>query len=77
MVRFRLRRLLKKAGMSQGELSRTSGVSLSTVNRIATNSTSRVDLQTLDRLSLALGCEPGDLIRRKKKPANEDAATTP
>lgn len=64
--RFRLRRLLKKAGMSQGELSRTSGVSLSTVNRLATNATSRVDLETLDRLSAALGCEPGDLIRRKR-----------
>ena len=66
MVRFRLRRLLAKAGMSQGELSRRSGVSLSTVNRVATNNTTRVDLDTLDRLSEALGCEPGDLIRRKK-----------
>lgn len=66
MVRFRVRRLLEKAGMSQGELSRASGVSLSTVNRIATNSTSRVDLDTLDRLSHALKCEPGDLVRRKQ-----------
>ena len=66
MVRFRLRRLLEKAGISQGELSRRSGISLSTVNRIATNSTTRVDLETLDRLSEALGCEPGDLIRRKR-----------
>jgi len=63
--------------MSQGQLSRVSGVSLSTVNRIATNSTSRVDLDTLDRLSLALGCEPGDLIRRKKKPANKGAGSIP
>ena len=66
MTRFRLRKLLSNKGMSQGELSRQSGVSLSTVNRIATNSTSRVDLDTLDKLSRVLGCEPGDLLRRKR-----------
>jgi DNA-binding Xre family transcriptional regulator len=53
--------------MSQGELSRLSGVSLSTVNRIATNSTTRVDLDTLDKLSLVLECPPGDLLRRRRK----------
>ena len=67
MVRFRLRRFLKRHAMSQGELSRRSGVSIATVNRIATNSTRRVDLDTLDRLSAALGCEPGDLLVRKKE----------
>jgi len=67
MTRFRLRKLLMRNGLSQGELSRRSGVSLATVNRIATNSTTRVDLETLDRLSLVLGCEPGDLLRRKRK----------
>lgn len=71
-TRFRLSRLLIRAGISQGQLSRTSGVSLSTVNRLATNSTTRVDLHTLDRLSAALGCEPGDLIKRKRRKKSKE-----
>ena len=64
-VRFGLMDLLV-GKMSQGELSRRSGVSMSTVNRIATNATTRVDLATLDKLSAVLGCEPGDLLERVK-----------
>ena len=66
-VMFRLHELLKKAGMSQGELSRRSDLSMSTVNRIATNKTERVDLATLDKMSEVLGCEPGDLLKREGK----------
>ena len=61
---FRLKQWLEKRDISQGELSRQSGVSLSTVNRIATNSTTRVDLETLDRLAVVLDCKPGDLVGR-------------
>ncbi len=53
--------------MSQSELARQSGVHFVTVNRICRNLTKRVDLETLDRLSSALGCEPGDLIERVKR----------
>lgn len=53
--------------MSQGELSRRSDLSMSTVNRIATNKTERVDLATLDKLCKTLGCEPGDLLKREGK----------
>lgn len=63
-TRFRLRGLLDAARISQSELSRQTGLSLATVNRLSTNTTQRVDLGTLDRLSTALGCEPGDLIER-------------
>ena len=66
-VVFRLHELLKKAGMSQGELSRRSDLSMSTVNRIATNKTERVALATLDKLSKTLGCEPGDLFAYESK----------
>lgn len=66
-VQFRLLAILQRRGMSQGELSRRSGVSMSTVNRLATDSTKRVDLATLDKLSAVLGCEPGDLLERVKQ----------
>ncbi len=53
--------------MSQSELARQSGIHFVTVNRICRNLTKRVDLETLDRLSGVLGCEPGDLIERVKR----------
>ena len=66
-VRFRLKELLEEAGMSQSELARRSGVSYPTVNGMVGNGTTRVDLATLDAISKALGCEPGDLLERERK----------
>lgn len=66
-TRFRLRELLAAADMNQSELARRSGVSLVTINAMATQRTTRVDLSTLDAISKVLGCEPGDLLEREKK----------
>ena len=59
--------------MSQSELARRSGVSFATINRMCTNATATVALETLGRISTVLGCEPGDLVervpkRRKRRP---------
>ncbi len=51
--------------MSQSELARQAGLAFATVNRLCTNSTAQVSLETLDKISAVLGCEPGDLIERK------------
>jgi len=69
-VRFRLHELLRErreAGdeMSQSELSRRSGVSMTTINAMANNKTAQVSLATLDALSRALGVEPGALLERE------------
>ena len=66
-TRFRLHELLDRAGMTQTDLHRLSGVSYTTINRMYANLTTQVSLQTLDALSAALGCEPGDLIVRDRK----------
>lgn len=63
-ARFRLAEILEAQGMTQTELARRSRVSQVTVNAIANNRTTRVDLATLDSLAGALGLEPGDLIVR-------------
>jgi putative transcriptional regulator len=65
-ARFRLRELLDAHDppMNQSELARDSGVSIVTVNAIANNRTTRVDLATLDAIARVLGVEPGDLIER-------------
>ena len=70
-VRFRLAALLEEAGVSQRELASRSGVSPTTINRMANNLTAQVSLGTLDSLSAALSAaigrvvEPGELIERE------------
>ena len=64
VTKFRLEDVLGST-MSQRELARLSGVSFPTVNRLYNNKATRVDLETLDRLSAVLGCKPGDLLERK------------
>ena len=70
-VQFRLDELLekrKKDGQSitQTELSRKSGVSMTTINAIVLNKTTQVSLKTLDALCGVLKCEPGELLERKR-----------
>jgi putative transcriptional regulator len=66
-VRFRLAELLEAADMSQRELATRSGVSPTTINRMANNLTGQVSLNTLDSLARALSevgkeVRPADLI---------------
>ena len=66
-VRFRLREILderEREGepISQSELSRRSGLSLSIVNAIAQHRQRQVSLDTLDKLCTALEVTPGELF---------------
>ena len=68
-LRFRLRAVLEElrdAGtpVSQSELARRAGVSLSIVDAIVHNRQRQVSLDTLDALCNALGVDPGDLLER-------------
>ena len=65
-VRFRLREVLEEAAIGQSELSRTSGVSFATINRMCTNATRQVSLDVLEDLCAALKVEPADLIVRDR-----------
>ncbi len=62
-TRFRVEEELGER-MTQNELARLAAVHYVTVNRLCRNATTRVDLDTLDRVSEVLGCEPGDLLER-------------
>lgn len=66
-VRFRLKELLEKAGISQSEAGRRSGVSFATINRMCTNATRQVSLDVLDQLAKYLKCEPGDIIETRRR----------
>ena len=61
-LRFRLQQTIDEKGVSQSELSRTSGVSYTTISRMCRNVTAQVSLDTLDRLATTLGVNPGDLL---------------
>lgn len=65
-VTFRLASVLEATNLSQRELARRSGVSLVTINAIANNRTTRVDLDTLDKLCEVLDVTPGELLEREE-----------
>jgi DNA-binding Xre family transcriptional regulator len=53
-ARFRLRELLDEEGIGQTELAREAELSFATVNRLCTNATAQVSLETLDKIISAL-----------------------
>jgi DNA-binding Xre family transcriptional regulator len=74
-VRFRLQELLadQDPPLSQSELSRRSGVSMTTINAMVLNKTKQVSLATLDALCAILEVEPGELLAREGKPGRRAA----
>jgi DNA-binding Xre family transcriptional regulator len=64
-TQFRLAELLAEAKISQRELVRLAKVSGPTINRMCRNLNTGVSLETLDRISTVLGCDPCDLIVRE------------
>lgn len=63
-VQFRLREVIEAKDTNQSELSRNSGVSFATINRMCTNATRQVSLDIIDSLCAALDVQPGDLFER-------------
>ncbi len=63
---FRIQELREVKGWSQAELSRRSGVPQPTISRLETGSRQAVNLEILEKLADALGCDPGYLIVKKR-----------
>ena len=67
-ARFQLRSMMAIAGDRRGVrmtyrmLSEASGVSTSTLSRIATNEQTMISLSVLERICNALDCSPNDLL---------------
>jgi DNA-binding Xre family transcriptional regulator len=53
--------------MSQSEVSRRSGVSLTTISAMVLDKTKQVSLATLDTLTELLGVDPGELLEWEEK----------
>ncbi len=62
MIRSNLFALMRQRQLATAELARVAGVNRSTVTALANDRASRVELATLERLCVALGCQLADLL---------------
>jgi len=53
----------KQPALTQRQLARDTGISLTVINNLALGHTQRIDFRTLDRLCRYLYVQPGDLLR--------------
>ncbi len=63
-ARLRIGELARKQGLTIKALAERAGVAYNTAHTLYTGRATRIDLDTLDRIGIALGVEPGDLIVR-------------
>lgn len=66
-LRFRLRELRDSKGWSQARLADEAGTRQATISDIETGRARRVEIALMERLAIALGVEPGELIVREPK----------
>lgn len=64
MIRIHLSGLLGERRWTQADLSRKTGIRAATINEIYNEFAARINLEHLDLICEALGCELGDLIER-------------
>ena len=62
MIRSNLIALMHRRQLKAAELARAAGVNRSAVTALANNRASRVELATLERLCIVLGCQLADLL---------------
>ncbi len=63
MIKFKLLHLMKNKGFTPAQLVTASGLTRQTVKSMMSEYHARIDLDTLEKLCLALDCTPGDLIK--------------
>lgn len=64
MITLRLKAILKEKGKTLYWLAKESGVSPQTVYALGKgHPLKRLDMEVLEKLARALGCEPGDLLK--------------
>ncbi|MCX7057277.1 MAG: helix-turn-helix transcriptional regulator [Proteobacteria bacterium] len=63
-IRLRLRELRERRGLSQTALGDLAGVKQARISELENGHGKRLNLDMLEQLADALGCEPGELIER-------------
>jgi len=62
MIKNRLSRILGDRRLTQKKLAEMANLRPSTINAIYNERATRIDYDVLDKLCVALGCQPGDLL---------------
>jgi len=62
LIRSNLIALMQQRQFKVAELARAAGINRSAVTALANNRASRVELATLERLCIVLGCQLADLL---------------
>lgn len=70
-IKFKIEELLKQRGQSLYWLSRTTGVSYTTLWRFTKDRALGMNFATLEKLCVALECTPGDLMELQAKEIKE------
>lgn len=71
MIEYKLNELLKLKGKEKGIETKTAladatGISRATISKISNQQLSTIRLSTLEKICIALDCEPGDLLKLDK-----------
>ena len=64
MIKFRLGELLAERGLTPYWLWKQTGIRWASIWQMSKGETSRLHVETLDRICKALDCQPGDLLVR-------------
>lgn len=72
MIKCHLSKILGAQRMNMSELAQKTGLSRNTVFLLYHEKTERIDFSTMDKLCVALNCQPGDLFEyvREEAPSN-------
>lgn len=62
MIKFELKVMLAKRGMTQKQLAESTGVRPPTVSAICLGTAKHIPVDVLDKFCVALDCQPGDLM---------------
>jgi len=78
MIKIRIDRLVKEHGRTFYWLSKTAGISHTTLWRLKKDRALGINFITLERLCEALNCQPGDLLSfsNQKKPSSKKSLRT-
>lgn len=68
VIELRLSEILEKRGRTAYWLAQETGIRYASIWQMSKGDTSRLHIETLDRICEALDCQPGDLLVRVETP---------
>lgn len=70
-VKLKLKEIRVSRGMSQNKLARAIDMTLQNVQRLEYGDSTGIQFDTLEKLCVALDCQPGDLLLRIPEPEDD------